>query len=288
MYDRRRGDQAQGLRDRMSGSVHVPKVITVASGKGGVGKSTISVNLSIALSQMGKSVLVMDADFGLANVDIMLGVAAKYNISHFLRGEKTFPEIIQMGLDGVRFVSGGSGLDELLKMDEEQLVMLMSGLNKLDANIDYIICDAGAGINDNLLRMILASSETIVVTTPEPTAILDAYALIKTIVKRDKFHSIHIIMNRSESRREAERVLRGFKDVMNRNLGKDVDLLGHVLYDHDVPQSIKQQTPIIISQPEGRTARDIKAIALTLMNASGPQNPPNRLARLFARVMGTR
>jgi flagellar biosynthesis protein FlhG len=287
MYERRR-DQAQGLRDRMSGPGRAPKVITVASGKGGVGKSTISVNLSIAMSQMGKSILVIDADFGLANVDIMLGVAAKYNLSHFLRGEKEFGEIIQMGLDGVRFVSGGSGLDELLKMDEEQLVMLMSGLNKLDIDIDYIICDAGAGINDNLMRMILASTETIVVTTPEPTAILDAYALIKTIVKRDKFHSIHIIMNRSESRREADRVLRGFKDVMSRNLGKDVDLLGHVLYDRDVPQSIKQQTPIIISQPDGKTARDIKAIAQTLLNTSAEKNAPNRLSRLFARVMGTR
>ncbi|MDR2356604.1 MAG: MinD/ParA family protein [Oscillospiraceae bacterium] len=287
MYERRK-DQAQGLRDRMSGSGRAPKVITVASGKGGVGKSTISVNLSIALSQMGKSVLVIDADFGLANVDIMLGVAAKYNLSHFLRGEKDFSEIIQMGLDGVRFVSGGSGLDELLRMDEGQLGMLMSGLSKLDTDIDYIICDAGAGINDNLMRMILASTETIVVTTPEPTAILDAYALIKTIVKRDKFHPIHVIMNRSENRREADRVLRGFKDVMSRNLGKDVDLLGHVLYDRDVPQSIKQQTPIIISQPDGRTARDIKAIAQTLLNTSAAKDVPNRLARLFARVMGTR
>jgi flagellar biosynthesis protein FlhG len=286
MYGRR-SDQAQGLRDDVRNKHSKLKVITVASGKGGVGKSTVSVNLSIALSQMGKSVLVVDADFGLANVDIMLGVPSKYNLSHFLGGEKELAEIVQMGVGGVRFVSGGSGLDELLKMDEDQLSRLMAGFTRLGVDMDYIICDAGAGINDKLLQLILASTETIIVTTPEPTAILDAYALIKTVVKRDKSHTIHVIMNKNESKREAERVLRGFQDVMNRNLGRDINLLGHILYDHDVPQSIKQQTPIIISRPDGRTARDIKAIAIALLDVPAKESP-NRLAKLFSRVMGMR
>jgi flagellar biosynthesis protein FlhG len=288
MYGRR-SDQAQGLRDKMTNKNSELKVITIASGKGGVGKSTLAVNLSIALSQLGKNVLVVDADFGLANIDIMLGVASRYNLSHFLSGEKKLSEIVQMGLEGVRFVSGGSGLDELLKMDDKQLARFMEGLARLDIAIDYIICDAGAGISDNLIQMILASSETIVVTTPEPTAILDAYALIKTIAKRDNFHPLHIIMNKNESRREAERVLRGFQDVMSRNLRKDINLLGYVLYDHDVSQSIKQQTPIIISQPAGKTARDIKAIALALINVqanASQSDSPNKLARLFSRIMG--
>jgi flagellar biosynthesis protein FlhG len=286
MYGRR-SDQAQGLRDDVKNKYSKLKVITVASGKGGVGKSTVSVNLSIALSQIGQNVLVVDADFGLANVDIMLGVPSRYNLSHFLGGEKELAEIVQMGVGGVRFVSGGSGLDELLKMDEDQLSRLMAGLTRLGVDMDYIICDAGAGINDKLLQLILASTETIIVTTPEPTAILDAYALIKTIVKRDKSHTIHVIMNKNESRREAERVLRGFQDVMNRNLGRDINLLGHILYDHDVPQSIKQQTPIIISRPDGRTARDIKAIAIALLDVPAKESP-NRLAKLFSRVMGMR
>lgn len=259
-----------------------PKMITLASGKGGVGKSTVTVNLAIALSHLGMRVLVVDADFGLANIDVMLGVQTKYNLSHFIRGQRRLDEIVHIGYDGVRFISGGSGLSELLQLDDRQLARLMKGLTRMDMPVDYILFDAGAGINDTLMQMILACSETIVVATPEPTSILDAYALIKTIVANDSNQQIDVIMNRAESKKEADHVLRGFTEVLSRHLSKSVNCLGHIINEPDVPRSIKRQTPIIISAPDSRFSRDIDAIARNLLDLPPAKEPTGILARLFA------
>ena len=279
-------DQAQPLRELVNRNTNKTKVITVASGKGGVGKSSISVNLALALRALNLRVLVIDADFGLANVDVMLGTSSRYNMSHILRGEKTLEEIIQEGYNGVRFISGGSGIYELLEMDGEQVGAVMGSLMAVRNLADIILFDLGAGINENIMQLILASSETIVVTTPEPTAILDAYALIKTIIKKDNAHTIRFIMNKSENKREAENAMSGFQKVIHRHLNVDIEALGHVLFDGDISKSIKQQTPILISQPNGATARNINAIAQRLLYL--PSNPvaQSNLSKLFARWLG--
>ncbi|MDR2502566.1 MAG: P-loop NTPase, partial [Oscillospiraceae bacterium] len=161
-----------------------PKIITIASGKGGAGKSTFALSLAIALAQFGIRPLVLDADFGLANIDVLLGVQTKANLSHFFRGEKTLQEIIQIGYDGVRFISGGSGAQALLNLPPERVARLMQSLAELDSPIDYVLCDVGAGITENILQMIAGSAETFIVTTPEPTSIVDAFALVKTAFRR--------------------------------------------------------------------------------------------------------
>ncbi|NLB29923.1 MAG: MinD/ParA family protein [Clostridiales bacterium] len=258
------------------------KMITLASGKGGVGKSTVTVNLAIALSHLGMRVLVVDADFGLANIDVMLGVQTKYNLSHFIKGQRRLDEIVHIGYDGVRFISGGSGLSELLQLEDRQLARLMKGLTRMDMPVDYILFDAGASINDNLMQMVLACSETIVVTTPEPTAILDAYALIKTIVAKDITHPINVIMNRAETKKEADHVLHGFSEVLSRHLNKTVNCLGHIITEPEVPRSIKRQTPMIIASPDSHFAKNVEAIARNLLELPPAKEPTGILARLFS------
>jgi len=278
-------DQAQNLRE-LVGKKQELRVVSVASGKGGVGKSSISVNLAIALSRLGVRVLVVDADFGLANVDVMLGVTSKYDVSYFLRGEKTLNDIMQLGHEGVRFISGGSGVNDLLNMEEEQLAELIEGLVHLDAPIDFIVIDTGAGINENILQMLFASSETIIVTTPEPTAILDAYALVKTIVRRDASHPLHVLINKCESEREAKRVQEGFVEVVGRHLGKNINPLGLIMYNHDVPMSIKRQVPITVCDAGGATSKEIEKIARAVLDLPSESGSNNLLVRLFSRLFG--
>jgi len=280
-------DQAQNLRELVGRKQEI-RVVSVASGKGGVGKSSISVNLAISLSRLGVRVLVVDADFGLANVDVMLGVTSKYDVSYFMRGEKTLQEIMQLGHEGVRFISGGSGLSDLLNMDDERLAGLIAGLAHLDAPIDIIIIDTGAGINENILQMVLASSETIVVTTPEPTAILDAYALVKTIVRRDASHPLHVLINKCENEKEAQRVQEGFVEVVGRHLGKNINPIGLIMYNHDVPLSIKRQIPISVSDPGCTTTKELDLIARAVMDLPGERSSNSLLSRLFSRILGER
>ena len=280
-------DQAYNLR-KLVGKQQDIRVISVASGKGGVGKSSISVNLSVALSRLGMRVLVVDADFGLANVDVMLGTTSKYDISHFLRGEKAIHEIIQLGHEGVRFISGGSGVNDLLNMAEDQLADLLLSIVQLDAPIDLIIIDTGAGINEKIIQLILASSETIAVITPEPTSILDAYALVKTIVKRDSSHPIHVLINKCENRKEAYRVQEGFIEVVGRHLGKNANPLGIIMYDPDVPASIKRQVPLTVSDPNCSTSKEFTQIARSIIDLPAGKDSGGFLSRIFSRMLGDR
>jgi len=280
-------DQAQNLRDLVKKKQGV-RVVSIASGKGGVGKTSVAVNLAIMLSRLGVRTLIVDADFGLANVDVMLGATSKYDISCFLRGEKTLNEIIQLGHEGVRFISGGSGIYDLLNIHEEQLAQLLENIIKLDAPIEFIIIDTGAGINENIMRMVLASSETIVVTTPEPTSILDAYALVKTIVKRDPSHPIHILINKCENNKEAKRVQEGFIEVVGRHLGKSINPLGLIMYDNEVPMSIKRQVPITVTNPGGATAKEIGHIARVALDIPSEKNSNSFLSRVFNHLLGER
>jgi len=278
-------DQASNLRELMGRSQDV-RVISIASGKGGVGKSSISVNLAIAMSRLGSRVLILDADFGLANVDIMLGITTRMDLSYFLRGEKSLAEIIQLGHEGVRFISGGSGVNELINMNEDQLTELLAKIVRIDAPVDTIIMDAGAGVSNTIMQVLLASSETIVVTTAEPTSVLDAYALVKTIVKRDSTHPLHVLVNKCENSKEAHSVQTGFVTVCGRNLGKNINPLGLISYNHDFTAAIKRQVPIAVSEPYSATTKEIDIIARSILNMPNESSSQSVLSRVFSRMLG--
>lgn len=260
------------------------RIITLASGKGGAGKSAIAVNLAVALAQLGLRALIFDADFGMANIDVMLGVQTKFNLRHFLRGEKTLDEIVNIGYDGVRFISGGSGLSELLQITSDDIRRIVDGLRELEMPIDVIICDGSAGVGDSMLQMLLESDEAIVVTTPEPTAVLDAYALVRAIVARRPEFPISVIMNKAETRKEADHVLSGFSVTLSQHLKKEVRELGHVMFDPELPRSIKKQTPIIVSTPDSRFSRDVRNIARALLELEPEQAPTSVFSRFIEKL----
>lgn len=287
-------DQAQSLRELVkktgnSGrtapkTLRPPaKVICITSGKGGVGKSFFTVNLALALQQLGLAVMIIDADFGLANVDIMLGMPSRYNLSHLLSHEHTLAEIVQEWRGGIKFISGGNGIGELLQMNEKQLAQIVDDLMLLNEPVDIILCDTGAGAGETVLRMAAAASETILVTTPEPTSLLDAYALLKALSQDSGAPSIRLVMNKAVSKNEAENAINSFLGITKKYLNKQVAPLGSILYDDEVARSIKQQIPLLIAQPQNAAVRDIVTIAAALAGLPAERKPAGQLAKLFSR-----
>ena len=258
------------------------RVFCVTSGKGGVGKTNISVNLGISLAKKGLRVLLVDADFGLSNVDVMLGVSAPYDLSYVLRGQKQIGEVLAEGPGGILFVSGGSGMNELLNMSEIQLAAIIDGLLLLEDAADIIIFDTGAGVNPLIMRMIRASAETLVVTTPEPTAIMDAYALIKSVTKYTPECDLRLIVNRAESVAEAEATLQKLMGVVRLYQKTEVDPLGYVLNDPSVSRGVRIQQPFVLSYPRSAAARNIEAIAWNLLDRK-PEMPESGLQGFFKR-----
>ncbi len=278
-------DQAQNLREIMNKSDDT-RIITVTSGKGGVGKSSISLNLAIELSRRGKRVLLIDSDFGFSNIDIMLGVSTKYNLLHVLDDKKDIFDIIEEGVGGVKFISGGSGMYDLIKMDTFQINKLINGFKRLENIADYIIFDTGAGASDNILRMIHASHETFIVTTPEPTSITDAYALIKIACGKTVKPSMHLIMNRAKSKKEADITMEGFIAVVNRYMGLKIERLGHILEDVNMANAVKIQKPLMVSYPKSNAAINIETIVDEYLKAPRKKKGIG-IAGFFSRLLNT-
>ena len=259
------------------------RVLCVTSGKGGVGKTSISVNLGISLAKKGLRVLLVDADFGLSNIDVMLGVSPPYDLSYVLRGQKRVRDVLAEGPGGILFVSGGSGMNELLNMSEIQLAAIIDNLLLLEDTADIILFDTGAGVNPLIMRMVRASAETVIVTTPEPTAIMDAYALVKSITKYSPECELRLIINRAESVSEAEMTLQKFMSVVRLYQKLEIDPLGYVLSDPAVSRGVRIQQPFVLSYPRSAATRNIEAIAWNLLDRE-PESRENGLQAFFSKV----
>lgn len=255
-------DQAQTLRRIVSQKSDTGiKVLTVTSAKGGVGKSSVAVNLAISLSRRGLRTLIVDMDLGLANIDVMLGIRTKYDLLSVVNQYKDIRDIIETGIYGVKFISGGSGFEELVKLEQRDLKRIIANIMCLDDIVDYIIFDTGAGINDNIIRLVLASDETIIVTTPEPTSMMDAYALVKLLSKKSIKPEFRLIINMAESEKEAINAAEGFIKIAHKYTGLDIESLGYILEDENMVKAVKNQTPITVRDAKSAAAQNIETIA---------------------------
>ncbi|HHW30465.1 MAG TPA: MinD/ParA family protein [Clostridiaceae bacterium] len=237
------------------------KIITITSGKGGVGKTNITVNLAIALGELGKKVIILDADLGLSNIEVLLGIAPQYTLGDIIYNNKSIFDVITTGPNNIRFISGGSGADVLVKLNKEVLDRFILNIGMLDKIADIILIDTGAGLSDSVTSFIMAADEVILVTTPEPTSLTDAYALIKTVITKDRNKKINLIVNKAEDEREAKDIINKISLVVNRFLGVKLNPLGFILQDQAVVKSVKQQNPFYMKYPNSDATKSIKDIS---------------------------
>lgn len=247
----------------------IADVITVTSGKGGVGKSSFSVNLAIKISKLGKKVLIIDADFGLANIEIMFGMSPKYTLADLLFKDKNIEDIIIKGPEDISFISGGSGISELNNLTKDQLKKFMDQASLLFKNYDTVIIDTAAGINDNILDFIFSSKEVILLVTKEPTSITDGYALLKNVNLKDgaKDVSINVITNRVKNEKEGQLLFNKLYLVIKKYLDLDIKYLGAIPYDDNISNAIIKQTPFVISYPNTIATKSLDNIVQKLYNS---------------------
>ncbi len=291
-------DQAEQLRNiikQQNKQQHLARVITVTSGKGGVGKSNVSVNLAIQLSRLGKRVVVLDADFGLANIEVMLGIRPKYNLADMMFRGKGIQEIISPGPENIGFISGGSGLREMTNLNRDQILSLVNVMYELDHLADVVIIDTGAGISDTVIELVAASAEVLLLATPEPTSITDAYALLKTLHRHPDFDSqrtsIKMIGNRIQSYEEGKDLYNKLNTVVNKFLSLDMDYLGAIPYDDKLSQAVMKQQPVSMAYPNAPAARALLELAMVLEDEQAEISEFGKgkgIAGLFSRIFQLR
>ncbi len=253
-------DQAQELKKMMSNNKKT-RIIAITSGKGGVGKSNLSVNMAIAYAQQGKKVTLIDGDLGMANVNVLMNVVPQYNLMHVINRQKTMQEIINDTEFGIKFIAGANGFSKIANLSVEELDYFAKQFAML-GNSDIIIIDTGAGIANNVLQFVAAADEVYVVTTPEPTAITDAYGIIKIITTElvDREMNIKLLVNRVHSADEGKRISERIINIAGQFLNKKVDYIGFVYDDPVVQASVIRQKPFIIVNPTSKPSQCIKHI----------------------------
>jgi flagellar biosynthesis protein FlhG len=240
------------------------RTIAVASGKGGVGKTNITANLAIALRRQGKNVLVFDADLGLSNIDVILNLATRYNIKHLFRGEKSLRDLIVEGPEGIKVLPASSGIQELTSLDEFQRLRLLEEFEAYEDQIDYLLIDTSSGISANVAFFCMAAQDIIIVTSPEPTAMTDAYALMKVMFNKYQEKDFRILVNSVRDEEEAREVYGRLARAAERFLSISLDYIGFVPHDESVPLAVRQQKALIELYPDSAAAKSIIGLSKKL------------------------
>lgn len=253
--------QALSELDYLAYPKYQSRVIAIASGKGGVGKTNLAVNLGLTLARRNLRVALLDADLGTANADILLGLQPRFHLHHVVTGQKKLPEIIVEAQHGLKVIPGASGLPELADLPERQRHALLHSLLVLDGTVDLLLIDTGAGVGSNVLQFVRAAGEVLVVTTPEPTAITDAYALIKSISHYQIPITTRVVINSVRQKGEGDIAGQKLASVAHQFLGKQIELLGVLPYDDMVQRAVRAQTPLVESYPRSPAAVAINALS---------------------------
>ena len=235
--------------------------IAVTSGKGGVGKTNITANLAIQLSRQGHKVIILDSDFSLANIDVLLGITPRWNMSHVFAEQKTLEEILIEGPYGIQIIPASSGLTELAQLNEEQIDLLLEQLPSVESKCDYFFIDTAAGIADQVLSLVCSADMVMVVTTPEPTAYTDAYAMIKVVGARNPDANIGVLINMAQNHREAQQASKNMVALSKQFLHISVNNYGYILRDPEVSNAIRHQEAFSIKNPHSLASRGIRDLA---------------------------
>ncbi len=250
------------------------RIIAVTSGKGGVGKTNVVANLAVAYQRMGKRVLIFDADLGLANIDIIFGLNPKYTIAEVIRGEKDLSQIIVKGPEGVSIIPASSGAQELAHLTEGHKINLLNEFDTLNSMFDILLIDTGAGISFNVIYFNLAALERIIVVTPEPTSITDAYALMKVMYSRHGIKNFYLLLNMVKNEKEAKSVYKHLTGVVARFMGSiSIDYAGFIPWDNLLHKAVSRREPVTCCYPESSSSRSFKELAKYLLDQ--PNGRPN-------------
>lgn len=264
-------NQADGLRMRVLKQKikKETKVVSIVSGKGGVGKSNFSLNFAIFLAKRGKRVLIIDMDIGMANIEILMGYSGAFDIVNMFEQQLPIEKVMTKGPLGIQLIAGGNGLGELFKLSEENFLYFLQELERVSFDYDFILFDMGAGLTESSLLFIQATNEAIVVTTPEPTSIADAYALMKTVHRHDEKFLFSLVMNRALSEKSGREVGQRIQQVALQFLNKEVNFLGVILNDDHVTKAVYDQTPFLISYPKCKASVGIEKIGRMYLQEDG-------------------
>lgn len=287
-------DQAKGLRDIAAGGRHMPRphgdlpggprIIAVTSGKGGVGKTSLVLNVSIALAASGARVVVLDADLGLGNIDVMLGIVPRYTLAHVAAGEVGLKDVEVLGPGGIKIIPCGSGIASLLCLPEAERAALVAALRAIEQEAEFIIVDTGAGLSPGVVGFLAAAQEVIVITTPEPTAITDAYATVKVVSCENPAAPVMLVVNMAKDLGEAQDAAEKITLVAKRFISVNLRFLGFVPRDPLVARAVMQQEPFVIRYPSCPAARAVVEIAGRLQGGLEREVSPDGLVGFLGRM----
>ncbi len=262
------------------------KVLAITSGKGGVGKTNIIANLAYSLRKMGKKVLLLDADVGLGNIDVLLGLSPKYNISHVIAGKKKIKDIIVKGPGNIDIIPASSGIQEVTNLDKNAKLVLMEQINEIGTNYDYFLIDTGAGIYDTVTFFCNAAQEIFVVATPDPTSITDAYALMKVMYKKFGEKEFNLIVNFVKTEKEAMNVYTNLSLVLDRYLGVKLNFIGYIANDPNLVKSVRNQKLIVENFPDSTATKCFKKIARFINNMDFKFDKKGSIQFFWSKLLG--